>query len=158
MKTSRPFALVVAAGAFALVVAAGAFAVVVPAVAAKPSHAARASHPRKSHKCAPHNEAYTASGQLVSWSATQTGNGRFSGTITIHVTKANHHAAGVKGTDVTYTLTNATAHFGKGADPPTAGDRVNVIGKISALHKKCDQSGFTATVTVRKVDVHGAKS
>jgi hypothetical protein len=147
---------------FALVVAAGALSVAVPA-AAKPSHPAHPSHPAKptspstSHKCTPHNQAYTASGTLVSWAATQTANGRFSGTITVHVTRANHHATGAKGTDVTYTLTNAKVTFGKGANPPTAGDRTKVIGKTTALAKKCDQSGFTPTITVRKVDVKSAK-
>ena len=147
MKTSRRLTLIVAVGAFA---------VAVPA-AAKPSHPAHASHPPESQKCTPHNDAYTASGQLVFWGATQTGNGRYSGTVTIRVTRANHHAAGAKGNDVTYTLTNARVHFGKGHNPPTAGDRAKVIGKITALDRKCDQSGFTATVTVRRVDIHGAK-
>jgi hypothetical protein len=75
----------------------------------------------------------------------------------VHVTKANHHAAGAKGTDVTYTLTNAKVTFGKGANPPTANDRTKVIGKTTALAKKCDQTGFTPTITVRKVDVKSAK-
>ena len=143
-------------GRSVLIAAVGAFAVAVPA-AARPSQPAHASHPPKSHTCTPRNDAYAASGQLVSWSAPQTGSGRYSGTITVHVTRANHHAAGAKRSDVTYNLTNATAHFGKGANPPTAGDRVKVIGKITALDKKCDQSGFTPTVTVRKIDIHGTK-
>ena len=86
----------------------------------------------------------------------QTGASRYTGPIRVHVTRANHHAVGAKGTDVTYTLTNAKVTFGTGANPPTAGDRVKVIGKITAIGKKCDQSGFTPTITVRKVDVHSA--
>jgi hypothetical protein len=147
---------------WALIVAAGALAVAMPAAAkpghpAPPSHPAHPSHPAASHKCTPHNVAYTATGQLVSWGATQTGTGRYTGTITVHVTKANRHAAEAKGSDVTYTLTDARVKFGKGANPPTAGDRVKVIGKIASIGKKCDQSGFVPTITVHKVDVHVAK-
>ena len=147
---------------FALVVAVGAVSVAVPA-AAKPSHPAHPSHPAQpsspstSHKCTPHHEAYTASGQLVTWAASQNAGGTSSGTITVHVTRANHHAAGAKGTDVTYTLTGAKVNFGKGANPPTAGDRTKVTGKTTALAKKCDQTGFAPTITVRKVDVKSAK-
>jgi hypothetical protein len=140
----------------ALIVGAGAFAVAAPA-AAKPPHPAHPGHPPGSHKCTPHNEAYTASGQLVSWSAAQSGNGRYTGTITVHVTKTNRHAAEAKGTDVTYTLTDARVTFGKGANPPTAGDRVKVIGKVAAIGKKCDQSGFVPTITVHKIGIHTAK-
>lgn len=153
MRTGRRLALIVAAGAFVAAVPAAAR----PSHPAPPSHRVHPSHPPASRKCAPHSEAYTASGLLVSWSATQTGNGRYTGTITVHVTRANHHAAGAKGSDVAYTLTNAKMTFGKGADPPTAGERVKVIGKATAIGKKCDQSGFTPTITVRKVDVHSAK-
>jgi hypothetical protein len=146
MRTARRFALTVVVGAFA---------VAVPAVA-KPPHPAHPGHPAASHKCAPRDEAYTASGQLVTWSAMRTADGRFAGPITVHVTTANHHAAGARGTDVTYTLTAARVTFGKGANPPTAGDRVKVIGKATAIGEKCSQSGFTSTITVRKVDVHTA--
>jgi hypothetical protein len=78
--------------------------------------------------------------------------------ITVHVTKANHHAAGANGSNVTYTVTNAKVTFGSGATPPTTGDSVKVIGKTTALGKKCDQSGFTPTITIRKVNVHRART
>ena len=154
MRTGRRSALVVAIGAMAVAVPAAAKK---PAEPAHPSHPAAPSTPSTSHKCAPHNQAYTASGRLVSWGATQTASGRFSGTITVHVTRTNHHAAKAKGTDMTYTLTSAKVTFGKGANPPTAGDRTKVIGKTTALAKRCDQTGFTPTITVRKVDVKSAK-
>jgi hypothetical protein len=102
--------------------------------------------------------AYTASGKLVTWAATQNPSGTWSGTITVHVTKANHHAAGAKGTDVTYTLTNAKVTFGKGANPPAAGDRVHLVGKIAEVAKRCTQPGTTAPVTVRKVRIGTAKA
>jgi hypothetical protein len=154
MRTGRRFALVVAVGVLSVAVPAAAK---MPAHPAHPSHPAQPSTPSRSHKCAPHSEAYTASGRLVSWGATQTANGHFSGTITVHVTRANHHAAGAKGTDVTYTLTGAKVTFGEGANPPTAGARTKVIGKTTVLAKTCDQTGFTPTITVRKVDVKSAK-
>ena len=58
---------------------------------------------------------------------------------------------------MTYTLTSAKVTFGKGVNPPTAGDRTKVIGKTSVLAKRCDQTGFTPTISVRKVDVKSAK-
>jgi hypothetical protein len=120
------------------------------------------SHPAKSHKCVPHAVGYRASGELVSVSLTPTagaatperGDDRYSGTITVNVTKANHHAP--KGNQ-TYTLANVRVKFrdqdhNQVPDQPQAGDRVKLSGKITKLSKKCDQSGFTATPTVRKVD------
>jgi hypothetical protein len=57
-------------------------------------------------------------GQLVSWSATQTGNGTYTGTITVHVTRSTRRAAAGKGTDVTYTLDATKVAFGQEANPP----------------------------------------
>jgi hypothetical protein len=144
------------------VAAAGALAVAAPA-AAKPPHPAHPTHPAHppqpatSHRCLAHNEAYTASGTLISWNASQTGTRTFSGTVTVHVTKPNHHAAATKGSDVNYTLSNSKVAFGHGANPPTAGDRVKVIGRINELGKKCTQTGSTVTVTVRMLKVQTAK-
>jgi hypothetical protein len=163
MRTGRKVALIAAVGTFAVAVPAAAKppGSAPPTDPAHPSHPAHPSdqttrsHPSASHKCVPHTEAYTASGPLMSWNASQTGTG-YTGTITVHVTKANHHAAGAKGTDVTYTLTNARVTFGAGATTPTTGDPVKVIGKTTVLANKCDQSGFTPTITIRKVNVHRA--
>jgi hypothetical protein len=141
----------------ALIAAVVALAAVAPA-AAKAPHPAHPSHPAASHKCVAHEVAYVASGQFVSWTATQAGNGRWTGTITVHVTRSNHHAAGDRGGDVTYTLDNTKVTFGNGANPPAAGDPVHVIGKISELAKKCTQSAFTPTTTVHKVNIHAKKA
>ena len=146
----------------ALVAAAGVFAVAVPAAAkpphpGHPTHPAHPTHPSTSHKCVPRNEAYIASGALVSWSATKNANGTYTGTVRVHVSKANHHASATKGNDVTYTLSGAKAAFGSGANPPMAGDPVKVIGRISVLAKKCSQTGFASKVTARKIAVHAAK-
>src|SRR5689334_9036165 len=90
---------------FAAIAAAGALAVAAPAVA-RPDHPKHPGHPPGSHKCASHDVAYIASGQFVSWAATQSGAGTWTGTITVHVTRSNHHAGTAQGTDVTYTLSN----------------------------------------------------
>ena len=128
-----------------------------PAPPARPTHPAHPTHPSTSHKCMPHNEAYIASGTLVSWSATKTATGTYSGTVTVHVTAANHHASSGKASDVTFTLSNTKVIFGAGANPPSAGDAVKVIGRISALGKKCSQTGSKPTVTARMLVVHAAK-
>jgi hypothetical protein len=125
-------------------------------------------HPAKSHKCTPHKVAYKASGPLVSQTLTQTagadtpkrGDDRYSGPLTVNVTKANHHAA--KG-EQTYTLDNARVRYYDAdhngtPEQPTTGDRVKLIGKITRLSKKCDTTGFTPTTTIRKVDFKPAKT
>jgi hypothetical protein len=125
-------------------------------------------HPAKSHKCTPHKVAYRASGTLVSESLNQTagdttpkhGDDRYSGTLTVGVTKTNHHAA--KG-EQTYTLDNARVRFYDAdhngtREEPKAGDRAKLIGKITRLSKKCDDTGFTPTTTIRKVDFKPAKT
>jgi hypothetical protein len=144
-------------------------AVALAAVLAVPAHGKPTKpHPAKSHKCTPHKVAYKASGTLVSESLSQTagadtpkrGDDRYSGTLTVGVTKANHHAA--KG-EQTYTLDNARVRFYDAdhngtPDQPKAGDRVKLIGKITRLSKKCDATGFTPTITIRKVHFKPAKT
>jgi hypothetical protein len=124
--------------------------------------------PAKSHKCTPHKVAYAASGTLESQALTQTkgadttkrSDDRYSGTLTVNVKRANHH--GATGSQ-TYTLDNGrvrfydTGHDGT-ADTPKAGDRVKVKGSITRLGKKCDSSGFTPTITIRKVEFKPAKA
>jgi hypothetical protein len=140
-----------------------AVAVAVPAQA-KPG---KAHEPTKSHKCKPHAVAYTAKGTLVSGTLTQTKGAdtatrrddRYSGDLTVDVKRASHH--GATGSQ-TYTLDNARARFYDAnhdhtADVPKAGDRVKVKGRITRLAKKCDQTGFTPTTTVRRVEFRAAK-
>jgi hypothetical protein len=125
---------------------------------AKPGHATHPSHPGTSRKCAAHQAAYIASGQFVSWAATQSSDGTWTGPITVHVTRSNHHAKSARGTDVTYTLSNTKVTFGQGANPPAAGDPVKVIGKVSEAARKCTQTGSAPQITVRKVHIRAAKS
>jgi hypothetical protein len=144
-------------------VAAAAVAVV-PAMAAKP--ATHPTHPTTPAKCKTHSVGYNARGTLVSQTLTQTaglGNAtksddRWSGNITVTIKKANH-----KVTTTSFDVTNIkvrfydAAHDGT-ADVPAAGDRVGLHGKVTKLGKKCDQTGFTPTVTLKKVDFKQVKT
>jgi hypothetical protein len=56
----------------------------------------------------------------------------------------------------TFTLVNAKVKFADAdgnsvADEPKEGDRVKLHGKVTKLKRKCDQTGFTPEITVRKV-------
>ncbi|MGB7589598.1 MAG: hypothetical protein WBM00_12935 [Solirubrobacterales bacterium] len=121
---------------------------------AKPHYAP--SPPPGSHHCQPHNVGYYATGTLVNATLTPEGKNRYSGTIEVNVTKANHHAATG---DQTFTLTGARVNFHHGVDStaPAQGSRVKLHGKITALAKKCPTEGFTPTITVKKVDIRQAK-
>jgi len=144
-----------------LAAAALAAVLVVPAQAHK-------SHPAKSHACTPHRVAYVVSGTLVSQGLVQTAgqstakrsDDRYSGDVTVNVTKANHHATtGLQ----TYTVTNVHVRFfdrnhDGTKDQPVAGDRVKLIGKITKLARHCDQTGFQAQITIRRVVFHAPKS
>jgi hypothetical protein len=121
------------------------------------------SHPGQSHKCKMHNVAYVASGTLVSQTLTKNADGTYSGAVTVAVTHTNHHAAGDNNTTKPYTVANVHVTFGLadtnadgsvGLDDLKAGDRVKLIGKITTLAKKCDQSKFTAETTIRKIVFH----
>ena len=117
------------------------------------------SHPGSSHKCKPHKVAYVASGKLVSQTLTKNADGSYSGKVTVEVKRTNHHAASDQGTTKTYKPENVHVTFGLadtnsdgsvGLDDLKAGDRVKLIGRITAL-AKCSQSGFTATTTIREI-------
>ena len=140
-------------------------AVVAVPAQAKPD---KPQHPAKSHKCKPHSVGYRAYGTLTSESLTQTkgadtakkSDDRWSGPLTVDVKRANHH--GATGSQ-DYTLDNARVRFYDAnhdgtKDEPKAGDRVRVKGKITQLSKKCDATGFTPELTVRKVEFKPAKA
>ena len=134
----------------------GVIGIVGVAQAEKPVHP---THPAKEHpkSCAPRHEGYNAEGTLVTSSLTALGHDRFSGSITVNVTRANHHAA--TGAE-TFTFTDARVVFHHGVDAtmPAAGSRVGLHGKITVLPKGCTDAGFTATITVRRLDLRVAKS
>jgi hypothetical protein len=96
-------------------------------------------------------------GTLVSGTLTP-GSGKYDGTLTVHVTKANKHAKADKGNDVTYTLSNAKLELhGENPLALTADTRVKLDGKITTLAKKCDQTGFTPTVTIKRGSIKSPK-
>ena len=127
--------------------------------------------PAKSHKCTPHKVAYVAAGTLVSHTlvqdaaAAENGSDKptYSGDVTVDVKKANKHAKADKRTTKTYTLDGARVVLGVDdgngdgsvdlADI-AAGDRVKVIGKVTKLAKRCDQTGFTPELTIKKLIVN----
>ena len=118
------------------------------------------NHPAQSHRCRPHNVAYVAKGSLVSQSLTKNADGTYSGDLTVNVTRTNHHVAADRSHPVTYSLDHARVTFGladanndggAGLDDLAAGDQVKVLGKITALAKRCDHTGLVTTTTLRKV-------
>jgi hypothetical protein len=130
---------------------------------AHPGHPGHPGRPSKARKCSPHDVAYIASGTLVSQTFSESANGTYSGNVTIDVTRTNRHAASDQGTTATYTLTDARVTFdlrdinhngSVGLDDLQTGDRVKAIGTITALAKKCSQSGFTPTITIRRIVFH----
>ena len=123
----------------------------------------KSSHSR-SHKCKPHAVAYIASGTLEGEGLTlnKNANGTFTGTVKVDVLHTNHHAAGDKGAKK-YTLENvhlvlaipdADNDSSVEVDDLKAGDQVMLIGKISALAKKCPKTGSAATPTIRQIVFH----
>jgi hypothetical protein len=147
----------------------GLLALVVPAQAAhyapapppppspKTPHNPKVPHsPKPPHKCTPHNAGYYASGTLVKAALTPEAHHRYSGTLEVNVTRANHHAATG---DQTFTLAGAKVKFHHGVDPtaPAPGSRVKLHGKVTKLSKRCPSEGFTPTVTVKKVDIEQPK-
>jgi hypothetical protein len=121
--------------------------VVVPAQAAKPPP-----------KCVAHSVSYEVSGMLTATgSLTKNSDGSYNGTLTVKVTRTNHNAGADKGMTTTYTLTNAHVSFGHGVSKtaPAAGSRADLKGTITTEPKTC--TGFTPTVTIKKVELLAAK-
>jgi hypothetical protein len=112
--------------------------------------------PPKPAVCVPDSDGFKASGTLIKAALTAEGHGRYSGTIEVNVAKANHHAPTG---DQTYTLTHARVkfHHGVSSTEPAPGSRVKLSGKISELPNKHCATGFTPTITVKKVDIKRAK-
>ncbi|HEX4837683.1 MAG TPA: hypothetical protein VFV03_04070 [Solirubrobacteraceae bacterium] len=125
------------------------------------------SHPGQSHKCALHKVGYVASGTLVKQTLTKNADGTYSGEVEVEVTRTNHHAAADNGKTVIYKVMNVHVTFGLtdtnndgsvGLDDLAKSDRVHLNGKITALAKKCNQSGFTAETTIRRIVFHAPAS
>ena len=109
--------------------------------------------PKPTH-CKPKSIGFRASGTLVSKTLAQTAGAdtatssddRYSGTMAVQVTRANHRAP--KGAQ-TYTLDNDRVHFDAGA-APKAGDRVKLYGKLTVARKGC-AAPATPAVDLRRV-------
>jgi hypothetical protein len=137
----------------AALAALAAIATVGTAQAEKP----KPSKPSKPAACTPNTEGFKASGPLIVATLTAEGHGRYGGTIEINVTKANH---GAPRGDQTFPLSHARVkfHHGVSATEPAAGSRVKISGTITELsNKHCTSGGFTPTITVKKLDIKGAK-
>jgi hypothetical protein len=126
------------------------------------------SHPSQSHKCRSHKVAYVASGALVSQTLARNADGSYSGELTVKITHTNHHAIGDNGTTKAYKVENVHVTFALadtnndgsvGLDDLKEGDGARLIGKITTLAKRCSQSGFTSTTTIRRIvfDDHPVK-
>jgi hypothetical protein len=123
---------------------------------------AKAPKPPKAPEtpCQPHAVAYKISGNLVSGALTPgSGKNRYSGDLTVDVKKTNRHAKADKNTTQTYTLTNAKLKL-HGEDPAllTPGSRVKLKGTITKLGKKCDQTGFVPTRTIKSGTIKPPKT
>ena len=114
----------------------------------------------KSHKCKAHSVGYVVGGTLVTDGLTQSAgqdtptdasDDRYSGAVTLTVTHTNHWARALSGQQ-TLTLTNVRVTLGDGvAAPPALGSRVQVIGKVTAVAKKCQDKSAAGVVTFKKV-------
>jgi hypothetical protein len=119
--------------------------------------------PGKSHKCKQHGVAYVVSGTLETPTPekptlVKNEDGTYSGEISLkEIKQTNHHAKGaknpftVKNVHVTFGLADTNNDGSVGLDDLKEGDGVKLIGKITTLAKRCDHTGFTPTVTFRKV-------
>lgn len=145
-------------------------AMVVPAQAAKPADPGSqgTSHGHHGKSCKPHRVGWVVKGTLVEQSLEDVdGDGKYSGTVTVTVTHTNKHARDEKGgpQPKTYTVKDVKVTFGvndanndgkqDGLDV-AAGDQVKLIGKVTRVRKKCDQSE-AGKVSIRKVVFNDAE-
>jgi hypothetical protein len=112
-------------------------------------------------KCTTHKVSYLAQGKYVSSSMPLAPSKSWSGTLTIKLQSANHHFRKAnnlsvnktsRGTDYTYTVSNAAVHFGKGVkSPATTKDHVTVNGTVTEYSKACTST--TPTITIKSISV-----
>jgi hypothetical protein len=151
MTMMRSIPALAAAGLLALPAASGAHGKPVP--------------PSMSHNCKSHAVGYVVSGTLAAPATltqtrgadtpADTSDDRYSGTLSITVTRASHHA---KGATQPQTFEVASIRLGKGVTAtPAAGTKVQVIGKITKISKRCDQAG-AGVVTARKAILRASKA
>lgn len=113
----------------------------------------------KSHKCVAHGVAYVVSGTLVSDTLTKSEQGNtYSGQVTVEVTHTNRHARAARGETETYTLQDVRVRGPIAVEALTKGDRVKLMGKITALAPKCEAKSFTPAITIKKLVVHAPQA
>ncbi len=114
----------------------------------------------KSHKCVAHKVGYVASGTLLSETLTKNEDGTYSGELEVEVKHTNHHASADKGQTVKYPVVKIRLVLGVedvnkdgkiDLEDVAKGDQAHVIGKITFLPKKCNQTEFKAEKTIRQV-------
>lgn len=155
----------------ALMAAATTLAFAVPAAAHpgnpnhpdKSNHPSSANHASRSHRCKAHSVAYIESGTVDSATpSTLAANpdGTWSGTLVLDVTRTNHRAKTDKGATVTYTFANAKLRvvFDGGTSGFAAGERVQLVGKLATVAKKCTAASPAPAPVFRLVVVHPAAS
>ena len=163
MKKSL-IAVALAAAVFAVPVAAGAKKPDDPGSKGKKNAEThkKALLPLTNKKCKVHKVGFNGSGKLTAYGLTQSkgqgtpqkGDDRYSGTLSVDVTKANHKAA--KGPQ-DFTVTDIKVKFGPGVTtPPANGSTVKLHGKITKINKKCDQTG-AGVITLRQIEIKVAK-
>jgi hypothetical protein len=117
----------------------------------------------KSHRCAPHRVGYVAAGSLESQTLIENSDGAYSGELEVLVARVNHHAVAAKGKAVKYAIENVHVTFGLsdtnadgsvGLDDIAKGDRVQLIGRITVLAKKCSQGEFTPVLKIHRIVFH----
>ena len=115
--------------------------------------------PGQARKCKLHGIAYVVGGTLQSGALTVNADGTYDGVLTVTVARANHHAQADRSTTKAYTLDHARVNL-HGQDPAalTPGSRVKLQGRITKLNRKCDQSAFTATTTIRRAGIEAPKA
>jgi hypothetical protein len=109
------------------------------------------------------SKAFVVSGTFTSWTAVKDAPAdpasTYSGTITLTVKRANHHAQGAT-SPIAFSHARVRFH-GATATAPVAGDNVRLIGKIVLAKRSCSTQAGSATpapgtVTIRKITISQA--
>lgn len=126
----------------------------------------KGSGKHSSSRCVSHSIAYVSSGTLVSEALTEGPEHTYSGTVTVQVQHGNSHSRSDQGTQKTYTVQRAHLALAVpdrdkdslvGVDDLAPGDRVQLIGHITALAKGCPAGEFTPQLTIEKIVFHGPR-